>query len=83
MFCSQTMVQGRLEFDAKDIPVSVGGIQVRPGDIMVADGDGVIAVPLEIAEDVARYAHEEHNRDKEKRRSHYHKLGWKPDATVK
>jgi 4-hydroxy-4-methyl-2-oxoglutarate aldolase len=82
MFCSQTMVQGRLEFDAKDIPVCVGGVQVRPGDIVVADGDGVIVVPLEIAAKVARYAHEEHNRDKERRRNQYRKLGWKEDATV-
>lgn len=81
--CSQSMVQGRLEFDTKDIRVSVGGVQVRPGDIIVADGDGVIVVSQEIAEDVARYAHEEHNRDKKRRQNHYKKLGWKQDATLK
>lgn len=80
--CSQTMVQGRLEFDAKDVPVSVGGVQVRPGDIVVADGDGVVVVPLEIAEDVAEHARQEHERDKQSRRKHYEKLGWKPDETV-
>ena len=81
--CSQSMVQGRLEFDAKDIPVSVGGVQVRPGDIIVADGDGVIAVPLEIAETVAQHAHAEHTRDKERRKNHYRHLGWKQDESLK
>lgn len=81
--CSQSMVQGRLEFDAKDIRVSVGGVQVRPGDIIVADGDGIIAIPQEIAGDVARYAHEEHDRDKKRRKSHYRKLGWKQDSSLK
>ncbi len=81
--CSQSMVQGRLEFDAKDINVSVGGVQVRPGDMVVADGDGVIVVPSEIAEDVAYHANAEHKRDKKRRRDHYRKLGWKEDKTVK
>ncbi|MGE5558321.1 MAG: RraA family protein [Bacillota bacterium] len=81
-FVSQKMVQGRLQFDAKDVPVSVGGVLVNPGDIVVADGDGVIVVPLAMAEDVARYAHEEHRRDKKNRRKHYEDLGWNPDHTL-
>jgi 4-hydroxy-4-methyl-2-oxoglutarate aldolase len=82
-FCSQSMVQGRLEFDTKDIPVSVGGVQVRPGDMVVADGDGVIVVPQEIAEVVARVAHEEHTRDKQNRRGAYQRLGKKEDSSLK
>ena len=83
LFCSQAMVQARLEFDAKDIPVSVGGVQVRPGDIVVADGDGVIVVPQEIAEPVARNAHAEHERDKKNRREAYRRLGKEEDHTVR
>jgi regulator of RNase E activity RraA len=83
LFCSQAMVQARLEFGAKDIPVSVGGVQIRPGDIVVADGDGVIVVPQEIAEDVAKYAHEEHERDKKGRREYYRRLGREEDVTVR
>lgn len=82
-FISQGMVQGRLEFDSKDIPVCVGGVQVRPGDMVVADGDGLIVVPSEIAEDVARHAHDEHERDKKERGSYYEKLGREMDDTVK
>jgi 4-hydroxy-4-methyl-2-oxoglutarate aldolase len=82
LMISQTMVQGRLQFDAMDIPVSVGGVTVKPGDMVVADGDGVIAIPSDIALDVARWAHEEHERDKKNRKGYYDKLGWKADATV-
>lgn len=81
-FISQGMVQGRLEFDSKDISVCVGGVQVRPGDMVVADGDGLIVVPSEIAEDVARHAHAEHERDKKERGSYYEKLGRDLDETV-
>ncbi|MFX0103410.1 MAG: RraA family protein [Candidatus Hodarchaeota archaeon] len=79
---SQTMVQGRLQFDAHDIPVSVGGVTVHPGDMVVADGDGVIVVPQDVALEVAKYAHEIHDSDKKTRRSHYKVLGIKPDDTV-
>lgn len=80
--CSQTMVQARLEFDAVDIPVAVGGVTVCPGDMVVADGDGVIVVPRQVAMDVAKLARDEHERDKVNRRRHYEALGREPDETV-
>jgi len=82
LFISQKMVQGRLQFDARDIPVSVGGVTVNPGDVVVADGDGVIVVPRKLAREVARHAHAEHKRDKESRRKKYLELGIKLDDTV-
>jgi 4-hydroxy-4-methyl-2-oxoglutarate aldolase len=80
---SQGMVQGRLQFDVKDIPVNVGGVLVQPGDVVVADGDGVIVVPRASARDVARYAHRELSSDKEARRKLYDALGMTLDDTVK
>ena len=79
---AQSMVQVRLQFDAMNIPVAIGGVTIRPGDMVVADGDGVISVPQEIAEDVARFAHEEHDADKERRRGHYQAAGMQLDETV-
>jgi len=79
---AQTMVQGRLRYDTKDVPVSVGGVTVHPGDVIVADGDGVIVVPRAVARDVARHAHAEHQRDIQSRRALYSALGMPPDASV-
>ena len=79
---SQGMVQGRLQFDACDIPVVVGGVLVHPGDVVVADGDGVIVVPQAIAKDVSIYAHQELRNDKASRRAKYDELGLPPDETV-
>ncbi|MFX1453033.1 MAG: RraA family protein [Promethearchaeota archaeon] len=79
---SQSMVQGRMKYDGCDIPVSVGGVTINPGDIIVADGDGVIVVPQMVALKVAFYAHAEHERDKKSRRAIYRGLNMKPDDTV-
>ena len=38
-------------------PVVVGGRSVRPGDIVAADEDGVVVVPMERADAVADAAH--------------------------
>ena len=39
------MVQCKIQFDAKDIPIAIGDVTIKPGNIIVADGDGVIVVP--------------------------------------
>jgi 4-hydroxy-4-methyl-2-oxoglutarate aldolase len=39
-----------------NLPVVCGGVPVRPGDIVVADDDGVVIVPQEIAAEVATAA---------------------------
>jgi regulator of RNase E activity RraA len=37
-------------------PVKVGGLWVKPGDLLMGDKHGVIKVPLEIAKDVPKAA---------------------------
>jgi 4-hydroxy-4-methyl-2-oxoglutarate aldolase len=81
-FISQSMVQGRLQFESQDIPVTVGDVLVHPGDVVVADGDGVIVVSCDIALDVATYAHQELRKDKAARWRLYERLGMPPDHTV-
>ena len=66
----------------EEIPVWSYFVTIRPGDIIVADGDGVIAVPRKIAKDVAKYAHRELFNDKNARREKYEKLGWELDESV-
>jgi 4-hydroxy-4-methyl-2-oxoglutarate aldolase len=80
---SQSMVQGRLQFEAQDIPVNVGGVLVNPGDVVVADGDGVIVVPRSQAFEVAKYAHRELEKDKTSRRNLYREMGMPLDDTVR
>jgi 4-hydroxy-4-methyl-2-oxoglutarate aldolase len=82
-FVSQKMVQGRLRYDSRNIPVNAGGVIVHPGDVVVADGDGVIVVPRKIAFDVATYAHKELSSDKAARKQLYVELGRELDDTVK
>jgi regulator of RNase E activity RraA len=36
-----------------NVPVGCGGVAVYPGDVVVGDGEGVIVIPLGIAEEVA------------------------------
>ena len=79
---SQPMDQARIQFDAMDVPVAVGGVVVYPGDMVVADGDGVVVVPSKIAVDVATWARRELDNDKTGRRKLYDQLGMEPDETV-
>jgi len=81
-FVSQSMVQTKLQFDAMDIPVAVGGVAVYPGDLVVADGDGVIVVPGHVAPEVARIARKVLTTDKAQRRALYRELGMHPDPSV-
>jgi len=41
-----------------NVPIGCGGVAVFPGDIAVGDGDGVMIIPAELAEDIAEEAAE-------------------------
>lgn len=73
---------GRNELESFNKPVVVGGVFVQPGDVVVADGDGVIVVPRKMAVIVADAAREELNIDKDARRKLYQELGIPFDFTV-
>jgi 5-oxopent-3-ene-1,2,5-tricarboxylate decarboxylase/2-hydroxyhepta-2,4-diene-1,7-dioate isomerase len=47
---------GGYSVESVDQPVTCAGVEVRPGDLVVADGDGVIVVPEEEAEQIAQIA---------------------------
>lgn len=73
---------GRNMIESVNEPVEIGGAFVRPGDVVVADGDGVVVVPREYAAPVARAAREVLENDKAGRRALYERLGRPLDQTV-
>jgi regulator of RNase E activity RraA len=74
---------GRNEIESVNRPIVVGGVLVMPGDVVVADGDGVVVVPREHAERVAQYARETLEGDKAARRGLYQRLGLPEDDSVR
>jgi regulator of RNase E activity RraA len=74
---------GRNEIESVNRPVVCGGVTVIPGDVIVADGEGVAVVPRARAEEVARYARKILEGDKTARRGLYRQLGLPPDDSVK
>ena len=74
---------GRNEIESVNRPIVCGGALVEPGDIIVADGDGVIVVPRAVAKEVAEYARAILDGDKAGRRKLYEKLGMPSDDSVK
>lgn len=73
---------GRNELESYNTPVTIAGVLIRSGDVIVADGDGVICVPREHAEKVAVLAHAILKKDKESRKRMYEILGIEMDDTV-
>ena len=74
---------GRNEVESVNRPIVCGGVLVEPGDVIVADGDGVLVVPRAKAKEVAEYAKTILDGDKAGRRNLYKKLGLPPDDSVK
>lgn len=46
-------------------PICCGGVTVRPGDILVADDDGVVVIPLEQAQEALEGARQRQEREEE------------------
>ena len=59
----------RIRIIAINEPVTCGGVRVRHGDVIVADGSGVVCIPAEHAEKVAelaaRYTSDDHLAEQE------------------
>ncbi len=80
VFCrthGRTEVVGRLEIppDGVNIPVTIGGVTVYPGDIVVGDDDGLVVVPRDIADKVVEKAEKQLEADRMAQKPLLEKLG--------
>jgi regulator of RNase E activity RraA len=48
----------RVRVETTQVPVSIGGIRVEPGDLLLGDGDGLVVVPASRADEVITVAEE-------------------------
>ncbi len=74
---------GRNEIESINRPVAIGGVLVMPGDVVVADGDGVIVVPRAHARPVAAFARQVMESDKAGRRELYKQMRRPEDASTR
>ena len=81
-YSSRGVRPGRLIAESYNFPINCAGVLVFPGDVIVADGDGVIVVPREHALKVGRLAREINIGDEKSRAKRFERLGIKPDETV-
>jgi regulator of RNase E activity RraA len=73
---------GRTEIESWNRPINCGGALVYPGDVIVADGDGVIVVPRNRALEVGEIARQIHVQDEESRARKYEEMGLELDLRV-
>lgn len=78
----RTIIPGRIEVAEVQAKIACGGVQVRPGDMVGCDDDGVVVVPQEVAEEVAVHARAVLLSDMRERRELYRRNGLAPDETV-
>jgi 4-hydroxy-4-methyl-2-oxoglutarate aldolase len=57
---SHTMRTGkdRVEVEDVNVPVGLNDVQVRPGDLLIGDADGIVVIPWSRAEEVLKVAQE-------------------------
>jgi 4-hydroxy-4-methyl-2-oxoglutarate aldolase len=67
VFAKGTSVRGNVKLHPGwiGLPICVGGVVVKPGDIMIGDSDGVVVLPTERAEEVCAKAEEQQKKEKE------------------
>lgn len=85
VFCTRrtfTHAYGRVQRGTIGETINCAGVTVRPGDIICADDDGVLVIPIEVAEDVIKFARNQLEEDIKVRGQHYQNLGFEADATL-
>jgi 4-hydroxy-4-methyl-2-oxoglutarate aldolase len=78
----RTIIPGRIEVAELQAKIGCGGVQVRPGDLVGCDDDGIVVVPIEVAESIAIHARAVLLADMRGRSELYKRTGLSPDTTV-
>ena len=73
---------GRLIAESYNFPINCAGVLVYPGDLIVADGDGVLVVPRQRALEVGKIARKINVGDEKSRAGRFKRLGIHLDETV-
>lgn len=60
-----TSGKGRVKILSMNTVIKMDGIRVRPGDIIVGDGTGIVCIPIEVAEEVLNKAKKMDEQDKQ------------------
>jgi regulator of RNase E activity RraA len=60
-----TSGKGRVKILSMNTVIKIDGIRVRPGDIIVGDGTGIVCIPIEVAEEVLNKAKKMDEQDKQ------------------
>ena len=60
--------KGRGRVMAYDVPIRCGDVLVRPGELIFADFDGVVAIPRDVEDETLRLADEKTNKENLTRR---------------
>ena len=60
-----TSGKGRVKILSMNTVIKIDGIRVRPGDIIVGDGTGIVCIPIEVAEEVLSKAKKMDEQDKQ------------------
>jgi 4-hydroxy-4-methyl-2-oxoglutarate aldolase len=73
-----TPITGNYRFEAYEIngPVVCAGVQVHPGDLVVADESGVVIVPSSLIEEVLVHLENAYRKEKEQERAILKGKGW-------
>ncbi|MCL2319292.1 MAG: RraA family protein [Treponema sp.] len=73
---------GRIQVRAADKPVVCAGVLVMPGDLIFADHDGIVVIPIRYADEVAYRSYKIQQIDRVNRRRKYQDAGKPMDETV-
>ncbi len=79
---SRGIIPGRVVVDSYGQPVECGGVRVCPGDLVIADGDGVMVIPAENIAEALPIARDIQHNDQKARARFYERLGIPPDFTL-